>query len=403
MNKISFSLKEPTADKDTAIILRFYAADGRLKYYTGQSIHPSKWKPSTQVAADKGVTAVLKRIARTVEALDEECKVKGISMSKALVSARLDTVLLVVRAGISDVVFPAFDWVAAQMYAGKILTKAKKRYSPGTVRTIENATEILKRFNPALRFDEVTAETCLKYIVYCNEQNYTLNYTGTLVKNWKTLMRATQGRYHENRAYEDFERMSEDVFDVYLDEDEKTKLYKADLSFYPRWETSRDWFILGCYLGLRVNDLVALEDDKHLQKGFITVVNEKTDTKVVIPVHRVAAAILKRYKGFPPAITNEELNRTIKDVAQHLKMNDRVVYSVTKGGRRQDFPMEKWQMISTHTMRRSFVTNLLKIGVPDSIVMKLAGIKSYATLKKYNKLTAEEAGRIAAGLDYFKG
>jgi len=40
--------------------------------------------------------------------------------------------------------------------------------------------------------------------------------------------------------------------------------------------------------------------------------------------------------------------------------------------------------------------------VPDTIIMKLTGIRSSATLKRYDKLSADEAAKIAAGLAFFK-
>lgn len=393
----------PKADKDTAIYMFFRATDGPDKYYIGQSIHPDNWDSVHQTAAGKAVRAVQTRTIAAMEKLETDCRVLGRPMTWAVIRETLDRLLNKNDARASETVFPAFEWAVAEMYAGNILTVKEKPYSHGTVRTIENAAEALKAFRADMRFDQVSMDQYRRFIVWCNSKEFTRNYTGTLIKNWKALMRATEGKYHQNTIYKspEFKKLDEAVFDIYLDEDQKKHIYEARLPPVAGWETTRAWFILGCYLGLRVSDLLSLTK-KNLTGTTITIVNEKTDERVVIPLHPVAKEILTKHKGFPPRITPVELNRTIKLICSHLKMNATVIYSVTRGGKRQDIQMETWQMISSHTMRRSAVTNLLAALVPENIVMKITGIKSHATLRKYNKLSADKAAQIAAGLDYFK-
>lgn len=400
MNKIAFALLEPHADKDTAIMLRFSAADGRLKYYTGESIHPGKWNKA--YPADKGTQAILRRITDTVEQMSVDARVKGVPLTCAAIAGRLDVVLNKQSARTGATVYPAFEQALADMRSGKILTPKNNHYSAGTLRGMEHHITILKNFSPCMKFDRIDLTMYQAFIAWCYSKDFSRNYTGTVIKNWKALLRATRGKYHDNGIYEDkeFKRLQEDTQDVYLTDAEISKIISLQLT--DRQAVARDWFIIGCYLGQRVNDLLAL-NERNVSKGFITLVNEKTDTKVVIPIHPAAAAILKKWKGFPPGITDVELNRTIKKVAKLAELNDPFIYSLTKGGARKDYFLQKWEMVSSHTVRRSFITNLRKMGTPDSITMKLTGIKSAATLRKYDKLSPEEAAQIAAGLAYFKG
>ncbi|HUR64900.1 MAG TPA: tyrosine-type recombinase/integrase, partial [Chitinophagaceae bacterium] len=163
----------------------------------------------------------------------------------------------------------------------------------------------------------------------------------------------------------------------------------------------RDWFILDCYTGLRVSDLVMLEK-RNISKGFITIANEKTDEKVVIPVHPYVQKIVSKYKGFPPAVSDVKINKFIKLICEKAEFTGRVLFTITKGGKRKDEYLKKWQMVSAHTARRSFITNLRKNGVPDTIIMKLTGIRAISTLLRYDKITAEEAAQVAADLKFFK-
>lgn len=96
------------------------------------------------------------------------------------------------------------------------------------------------------------------------------------------------------------------------------------------------------------------------------------------------------------------MNRSIKQVCELAGINETVLYSITKGGVRKDFHLKKWEMVSNHTSRRSFITNLLNDGVPDNTVMQLAGIKKHATLMKYKKTKPEETAKLMKGKSIFK-
>lgn len=227
-------------------------------------------------------------------------------------------------------------------------------------------------------------------------QDYTLNYIGAQIKNWKILGKGIGGTVF-NEPW--FKKMQEDAFDIYLSQTEISKIYNLKLS--GRYDIVRDWFVLDCYTGLRIGDLMIL-NSKNYSKGFITIANQKTGAKVVIPAHRYVRAILQKHGGFPPKVKDFDMNEKIKDIGEKAGIDDRVLFTITRGGRREDQYLKKFQMISNHTARRSFITNLLKTGVPDTIVMKLTGIKSAATLKRYDKLGTEEAAKIASRHRFFK-
>jgi integrase len=234
------------------------------------------------------------------------------------------------------------------------------------------------------------------FIKWCHDKGFSTNYIGGQIKNWKSL-----GGYAGGSFPAGFKKISEESIDIYLDEAEIKAMIKAD-DLTDREILVRDWFVIDCYTGLRVSDLLLL-DAKHLNGNFITIVNKKTSEKVVLPVHPAIKNILARHKGeFPRKVTDQELNRTIKKVAEKAGITGQVLHTMTKGGKRKDTYFKKYQMVSCHTSRRSFITNLRKNGVADSIVMNLTGIKSAATLKRYDKLGPDEAARIAAKHKFFK-
>jgi integrase len=50
----------------------------------------------------------------------------------------------------------------------------------------------------------------------------------------------------------------------------------------------------------------------------------------------------------------------------------------------------KWKMVTTHTARRSFATNLYKQDFPSLGIMAITGHKTEASFLKYIKVTPRE-------------
>jgi integrase len=226
---------------------------------------------------------------------------------------------------------------------------------------------------------------------------------GKTIKNWKAFLKAAHKRgIHTNLIYlhEDFRVPVEETDDVYLTPGELDKIYNHNLP-NKTLDLVRDWFIIDCYTGLRISDIQML-DKQHVHKDRLELMNEKTDTRVAIPLHPYVRAILKKWKGLPPKVTDQEMNRSIKEVCELAGIKEQVLYSITKGGVRKDFYYKKFEMVSNHSARRSFITNLLNAGIPDNQVMQLAGIKKHATLMKYKKTKPGETAKLLAGHAFFK-
>lgn len=372
--------KITTEKKGQTIILHYLCSDGKLKYYTGE-------KPGSPK-----IDMMRKTIAKVV--LDHERA--GIDLTREILKHSLNSLYRPGNA-VKQGFYESALRVIEKMRSGEILTPQMKPYSLGTLRTITNAMNIIHSFSPHLSQEDITLKTYGQFIKWCQGQDYSTNYIGTLINRWKTIGKHIGG----NSIYDhpDFKKISEQTPDVYLNEKEIKDMIDLDL---PTGQAViRDWFVIGCYTGLRVSDLLRLRPQNY-SNGFITISNEKTDEKVKLPVHQAIKDIIKKYKGFPPKVYDQDINEVIKSVARKAGITSKELFIITKGGKRQDHYLEKWEMISTHTCRRSFITNLNTSGLPNKIVMKLTGIRSLNTLNRYNKLGTEEAASIASKHKFFK-
>ncbi|MBL0274176.1 MAG: integrase catalytic domain-containing protein [Chitinophagaceae bacterium] len=131
-----------------------------------------------------------------------------------------------------------------------------------------------------------------------------------------------------------------------------------------RLEKVRDLFILACYTGLRFSDLIQVRPENIINNGSqIKVKTEKTGELVIIPIHKFVREILVKYKGsLPASISNQKMNEYLKEIAELAKIKETVKISITRGGETDNMINKKFELVTTHTARRSFCHECLSDG-----------------------------------------
>lgn len=231
-------------------------------------------------------------------------------------------------------------------------------------------------------------------------KNHAKNTIGKQIAILKNFMNEAKERdLHSNTKYTSrrFKIVSEDTESVYLSESELDTLYKLDLSNNKKLERVRDLFLIGAWTGCRFGDFTTITPDK-IRDNSIVMEQEKTGHKVKIPLHPVVVEILNKYEGkLPKAISNQKFNDYIKDVAKLADGFDKTEQlSKTKGGYRVSTVSPKHDLISSHTARRSFATNLYKRGFPTIGIMKLTGHRTERAFLKYIKVSEDEHAQMLA-------
>lgn len=59
------------------------------------------------------------------------------------------------------------------------------------------------------------------------------------------------------------------------------------------------------------------------------------------------------------------------------------------GSKRVEKIVPKWELLSSHTGRRTFVVNALRLGIPAEVIMRWTGHSSYEAMKPYVKIVDE--------------
>ena len=181
---------------------------------------------------------------------------------------------------------------------------------------------------------------------------------------------------------------------VYLNEDEIKQI--TDTRLDKKLGEIRDLFIIGCWTGLRISDLSRLEKG-NIKDGLLTIKTQKTREGVVIPVTDELQTVLNRHPERLPKIpTDQYYNKQIKEVCRLSEINDPVLAEITKGKLTVTTNIPKYKLITSHTARRSFATNLYRRGIPSTQLMLLTGHKTEDAFLKYIKVSKEDNAKDVA-------
>lgn len=122
----------------------------------------------------------------------------------------------------------------------------------------------------------------------------------------------------------------------------------------------------------------------------IKITTIKTADSLKIELNKYSKGILKKYEkqifphdGALPVLSNQRMNEYLKEMAEIMGFNEPITITSYKGNQRIDEVYPKWQMIGTHTGRRTFICNALMLGISPQIVMKWTGHSDYKAMKPY--------------------
>lgn len=176
---------------------------------------------------------------------------------------------------------------------------------------------------------------------------------------------------------------------IYLTEGELRSLIDLDLSGHPFLIKVRDVFLFCCFTGLRYSDVAKLSwPDVH--EDHIRVVTKKTNDPLRIELNSTSRALIEKYrsedtgKGLVfPVISNQKMNDHIKVLGRMAGIDEPVrKVSWVKADRHEEV-IPKWQLLSTHAGRRTFVVTALSLEIPTEVIMRWTGHSDHKAMKPY--------------------
>lgn len=247
-----------------------------------------------------------------------------------------------------------------------------------------------------LKFNQINQDFYKDYVEFMQSKEYYLNSVGKHIRVLKTLLNCAPEELKSLSSHDKFHVFTEDTDNVYLSIQEIEMLWDFDFSKTPYLDKVVDLFIVMCWTGCRYSDLSKVIDVKKGDK-FIAYTQQKTNQKVVIPIHKMVRNVFEKYDyNMPVVITNQKFNDYIKEATKLAGLNEEIEISRTIGGKLSKIKLKKHELISSHTGRRSFCTNSYIQNIPNIYIMIASGHKTEKSFHKYIKMNQQEkAERMA--------
>lgn len=363
----------------------YYCSDGRCRTSIGIAISNSDFKKGKIASADQ---LTMQRIRTNALEYIKECEVMKRKILRANLKEKVNIALGRLK---SSNTFIA-DWEAMMedMRSGKLLTpKHKKRYKPGTIRgygiNLGRLTKFSQDERQALKYDQIDEEWLKRLNTWAINNKFKKGTIVLFTSQLKAFLRLMKGKgrhYSEAAESKELVHRHEDVNNnVATYEHEIWALYNLPLTRGKK--RARDVYVFGCGVGLRVEDLNRINEYKLVDNAF-EFLTSKTDKKIKIPIHWLSKRIYEEYQGKLPLYTTSfGLGKHLPDICRMAGITKPKLVVETVGGVTSGTYYDKCDLVTPHTMRRSFASNAVINGLADRLVMEVTGHDSLESFKRY--------------------
>jgi len=381
-------------EKNILVYIRGFGQRRTLKYNTGEKIDPKYWDNKKHIIKRNYVghpelNAYLASLRESILKRERILKTENDNVSIQMIKEEVQKLFESKNPTDSNKVF-------FNSFQSFIDTKKnERRYR--TIQKYNTLLDHLKTFEKEkhyrLEFDRMNLQFYEKFTFYLiQDLEHTNNTVGKYISSLKTFLQwAVDRGHHSNTDFRKFKTPNDKADIIVLTEDELMTLYKLDLTKNKSLAKVRDVFCFQCFTGQRFSDIELLRwDDIKNDSWFLH--TYKTKDIIEIPLSPLAKEILKRYRTESNpllVISHQKTNNFLKDICKLAKIDEPTTIVRYRGTERIERKEPKYNLVTTHTARRTFVTISLEKGMRPETIMEITGHTSYKTFKKYIKITSK--------------
>lgn len=274
-----------------------------------------------------------------------------------------------------------------------------KSWSEHTAYGFNAVRKTLMKYNRHLTYDDLsTPEHLDEFVTWLQDMNFKSSSIKTYIDhiNWYLRWAETKGYIKRAPRYTPVVKKAPKKI-IFLTKPELMAVYSHPFDNVVK-RRARDFFCFCCFTGLRYSDAYALKTT-NIVDDTISIISQKDIDNLHIELNKYSREILSRVEltdeerknGYAlPHFFSTQLNRTLKEVAKESGLNEIVNLVYYKGGTRHTEQKMKWQVISSHTGRKTFICTALSQGISPTIVMKWTGHSDYQAMKPYIDIIDEE-------------
>ena len=416
--RVRYILKDKS-ERETLIYLTLTVNGKRIKWSTGEKVNPKQWSTKTRRAKvtarnveNQQLNERLDRYGHEALALYQDWQLDS---PEALTTFSPDNFKLELEYRLELKPRPQIEPAGGKLDHSDFVrfaetfrdhTKGRPGQAHSTWKKLNNHVNLLReyadlRHGGTIAFAELDelAIDDLKKFLFRTKGHSTQSVHKMMTTLRKIARRAADrdlmdyGYKFKNWTTQKYRKLPK----LALSRDELLQFIELDLSKNIRLERVRDLFLIGVATGQRWSDYSKLQrKDFHPLPGgkgyrYRIERQRKTDHTAAGPVMDWALPTLEKYgyigaaKFDPPKISGQKFNDYLKEVAR-LALGEAT--TVTQLDREQkDYAgtiVPKWSVVTSHTARRTAVTLLRSMRVPDAQIMRMTGHKNPIQLTTYD-------------------
>ena len=416
---------------NSPIYIRLILGRGKgqdLKCRTGLFIDPAQWsdkknEPKQTSPENKNLAADLKALRVYIENSLNNAAIIGEEITAEWLSTKIDIHFKRITdtpSGQSDLILSLIDHIintapARRNGKGMLGLSDSRVKAYHTLKAIfrEYETHTRKRY----KAKDINLSFQKKFLGWLlDKRKYKDSYALKLIDNLKAVCNeaVTLGMETDPQLQRIGKESPKKETPVYLTLNDLDKIRACQLG-KQYLNNARKWLLLGCLLGQRGGDLLTITESNFV-KGidgleYIQIVQQKTGKVARLPLVGALSEVQAiRDEGLPKKISVQKLDQYIKEVCRLAGINDLVEHSkvcmIDKEGNiiekndKGEYPKEgvkrtiygtfpKYELISSHTCRRTFATNLY--GKLETVfIMQMTGHTKESTFLSYIGKTSND-------------
>lgn len=260
----------------------------------------------------------------------------------------------------------------------------------------------LQNFDKNLNLSNIDDSKLQEFVKYMHKKGLRNTTIAKILSFVKWFIRwAANNDYYKGKAHITFKPKLKGIDGnvkevIYLSMNEIKLLQQKEFKEGQKYlERVRDVFLFLCFTGLRYSDVAKLTKTD-IKDGYFVIVTQKTADGLRIELNKYAQEIIDKYKNFKsikglalPVISNVKMNEYLKELGRVCDLNEKQRVVFYKGNERNEKVYSKWELLTTHCGRRTFVVSGLQLGIPAEVIMRWTGHSDFVSLKPYVKIVDE--------------
>lgn len=419
--KGKYYLRHHDIYKPSAILFVAYIGRRQLRYYTGVKVYPDQWNHKRQCAYVSPILSDVDNfnnviVNKTIETLNQRFSefksyLCNSTQNIDIISLLKSTLKGMARKKKNDNKFDnIIDTIRrAVINDTTINTSTEKNYTQKGLPALKYYLDYLEseKNDKIDDFHAFTTEFFNAFALHIlnnytkpDGEPYTISTVNSILKYAKSavVLAARAGLYLTELEISaiklrQFDDKSSDN-NIALRDDEVMALYRYQCENKTD-EIVRDLFLLECTLGHRIADILRIDErvDEIAGKYYISIAPKKTPNKKVEVdiIFNIAKQILiDKYHCTLPECTKDVMNRNIKRIAKNAGINGVELQSIHFAGESQptEFKKQRYELIATHTGRRTFISMLSARDWSYEKISKYTG-QTIEMVEHYDKSTAK--------------